>query len=194
MLSDEIPKSLIPVECKLSIKSLEEKFRQITLHFYDTWISYGDMQKECFPFIHEEVIFKDPWQTVVGIKNYWNAAKGFHSSIFFDFDIHQLNISLNDKKDRGRCIVDGTMNLKQLQLYTYPLRTILVYDFVVVGDGNQFVITFHEEMWSFADMIENLPLGIGKIYNGFRYFMGQVFFVWFFWFSIITYLPFWKGK
>lgn len=50
-------------------------------------------------------------------------------------------------------------------LYVYPLRTILVFDFVVDdegGDGRllKFTIRVHEEMWSFADMIAALCVAV----------------------------------
>eukprot|EP01120_Amphizonella_sp_Union-15-10_P015309 TRINITY_DN7855_c0_g1_i2.p1 TRINITY_DN7855_c0_g1~~TRINITY_DN7855_c0_g1_i2.p1 ORF type:complete len:105 (-),score=24.41 TRINITY_DN7855_c0_g1_i2:86-400(-) len=65
------------------------------------------------------------------------------------------------------------MNLRQFSwITTYPLRTILVYDLAILDvdlDDNrvEFLITDHEEMWSFGDMIEALPL-VGWAYNLFR--------------------------
>jgi hypothetical protein len=168
---------------KLAIKDIEKHFRDYTLCMYDTWKSFEDMDLH-MKNVHEDIIFKDPWQNIYGIRNYKNAARGFHSSIYFDFDILQCNVSMNEKQDRGRCIIDGTMNLKQLQFYSYPLRTLLVYDFVMINDGTEVLLTFHEEMWSFGDMIENLPLGIGTLYNGFRYLMGQCVLWLFFYLSI----------
>ncbi|KAL0476969.1 rlmL [Acrasis kona] len=183
-----------PKRSKLTIKDMEDKFREITLHLYDTWIDYDTMAKVCLPYVSDDMVFKDPWQTIVGKKSYWNAAKGFHSSIWFDFDIHQLHVVLNDRGDRGRCLVDGTMNLRQLNVFKYPLRTLLAYDFEVVDGGTHFKMTLQEEMWSFADMIENLPLGIGTVYNWFRYFMGQILFIWLFFLSIVFYSPFFKNR
>jgi hypothetical protein len=188
----DVASALLPVKSKLSIKELEEYFRKFTLDMYNTWVSFEKMEEDCIKFVHEDIVFKDPWQNIFGIKNYGNAAKGFHSGIYFDFDIHQVNISMNEKQDRGRCIIDGNMNLKQFQFYSYPLRTILVYDFVMVDDGSHFLITLHEEMWSFGDMIENLPLGIGKFYNGFRYLMGQFVLWMFFYISILMFKSFRK--
>jgi hypothetical protein len=70
--------------------------------------------------------------------------------------------------------VDGVMNLRQLRFYTYPLRTILVYDFAVTADGLR--IRRLEEMWSFADMIANAPLLVGRLYQGaFRPLAGAFF-------------------
>jgi len=86
-------------------------------------------------------------------------------------------------------IVDGIMNLRQLRFYTYPLRTILVFDFVMTDGGQSFRIVNHEEMWSFADMIQNAPL-VGRFYEGFR-FMAGYFFTAAFWLScaVKTRLP-----
>ena len=72
--------------------------------------------------------------------------------LHFTFDTFQLNIKLNNDEVTGRCIVDGIMNLQQFSwIYTYPLRTILVYDFRLLNTQNpdepQFEIFRHEEMW-----------------------------------------------
>lgn len=71
----------------------------------------------------------------------------------FTFDIFQVNVKLNNDKMTGRCIVDGIMNLQQFSwIYTYPLRSILVYEFRFLNNSNgedepQFEIFRHEEMW-----------------------------------------------
>jgi hypothetical protein len=70
----------------------------------------------------------------------------------FTFDILQLHVKLNDDGVTGRCIVDGIMNLQQFAwIYTYPLRSIFVYEFRLLntqnGDDPQFEIFRHEEMW-----------------------------------------------
>ena len=70
----------------------------------------------------------------------------------FTFDILQLHVKLNDDGVTGRCIVDGIMNLQQFAwIYTYPLRSIFVYEFRLLnaqnGDEPQFEIFRHEEMW-----------------------------------------------
>ena len=71
-------------------------------------------------------------------------------------------------------IADGIMQLKLFEpIVTYPLRTIVVFDFVVTDPGGggrepKFLIRVHEEMWSFADMIAAVP-GVGWLYrNVFR--------------------------
>ena len=52
-------------------------------------------------------------------------------------------------------------------LFTYPLRTILLYDFRVTapqGPEPGIVISAHEEMWSIADMVAALPV-TGWVYR-----------------------------
>jgi hypothetical protein len=66
------------------------------------------------------------------------------------------------------------MNLNQLVVYTYPLRTILVYEFTILPDGNRLQITSLEEMWSFGDLIQNLP-GPKWPYEAYRRFFGYLF-------------------
>ncbi len=77
---------------------------------------------------------------------------GFHNMFYFTFDTFQLNVKLNDDGMTGRCIVDGIMNLQQFSwIYTYPLRSIFVYEFRLLNSQNvdepQFEIFRHEEMW-----------------------------------------------
>jgi len=77
---------------------------------------------------------------------------GFHNMLYFTFDTFQLNVKLNDDELTGRCIVDGIMNLQQFSwIYTYPLRSIFVYEFRLLNSQNpdepQFEIFRHEEMW-----------------------------------------------
>jgi hypothetical protein len=66
------------------------------------------------------------------------------------------------------------VTLKGLVVYTYPLRTILVYEFTMLPDGQRLQITSLEEMWSFGDLIENLP-GMKWPYEVYRRFFGYLF-------------------
>ncbi|KAL9657825.1 hypothetical protein ABK040_013162 [Willaertia magna] len=168
------------VQCKLSIKELEEKFKELTLLFYTTKVKHKELDQKAMPYVDENVTFTDPWQTDSGIQVFWTQLKGFHSIIFFDFTILSLNVTLNENKQGGRVVVDGWMNLQQFKrIYTYPLRTILVYDFVITGEGKSFKITDLEEIWSFADLIEQIPI-VGFFYNLFRWGAGY-FFTFIFW-------------
>jgi hypothetical protein len=145
------------------IQDLERHFRRMTELLYDTRVPAHVLDEEVVPFLAEDVTFTDPWQRGSGRETYRRGAAGFHCMFSFDFDIFQLNVQLDEGHQRGRAIVDGTMNLKQLRwLYTYPLRTILVYDFTLVG--NRPLVHAHEEMWSLGDMIDAIP-GVGRFYT-----------------------------
>jgi hypothetical protein len=152
------------------IQQLEERFRRMTQLLYDTSVPARVLDEEVLPFLSEDVSFTDPWQRGAGRETYRRGAAGFHCMFSFDFDIFQLNVQLDEGQKKGRAIVDGVMNLKQFSwLYTYPLRTILVYDFTLVrstapgGDVIPLVYA-HEEMWSLGDMIAAVP-GVGWVYK-----------------------------
>uniref|UniRef100_A0A915EQA9 Uncharacterized protein n=1 Tax=Ditylenchus dipsaci TaxID=166011 RepID=A0A915EQA9_9BILA len=99
---------------------------------------------------------------------------------FFTFDTYQIGVQLNNNSNVGRCFVDGVMNLRQFSwIYTFPLRTILIYDFRVLdanhSDGPKFEIFHHQEMWSYMEMVQGIP-GVGWIYkNIFRPVFGHLF-------------------
>ncbi|WP_375754925.1 hypothetical protein [Corallococcus exercitus] len=154
------------------IEQLEARFREVTRLLYTTSIPASVLDAELMPMMAEDVTFTDPWQKGGGKETYRKGAAGFHCMFRFDFDIYQLNVQLEPDGKSGRAIVDGVMNLKQFAwLYTYPLRTLLVYDFTLQRgeDGGEVLplIHAHEEMWSFGDMIANVP-GVGTLYNRFR--------------------------
>jgi|GEM_PF-1832913 len=150
------------------ISQLEARFRKVTELLYDTRVPPDVLSEELAPFLAEDIVFVDPWQTGGGRETYRRGAEGFHRMLRFDFDITQLNIQLEEGQEQGRAIVDGVMNLRQFSwLYTYPLRTILVYDFTLERsvDGElQPRIHFHEEMWSLGDMIAAVP-GVSWFYT-----------------------------
>ena len=161
------------------IQSLEQRFTRLTHILYDTDIEFSVLEKDVWPVLSNDIVFKDPWQVTNGIKKYRIGAKGFHASFYFNFDIFQLDVSLDENEpSKGRCMVDGVMNLNPLKFigFSYPLRTILVYHFEILdGEEPHFLIREHEEMWSFACLIHNLPLGIGRCYNVFRWIFGILF-------------------
>lgn len=158
---------------RATLQKLEARFRRLTELLYDTRVPAQVLEEEVLPFIAEDVTFIDPWQRGTGRENYRKGAAGFHCMFRFDFDIIQLHVQLEEGHQRGRAIVDGVMNLKQLSwLYTYPLRTILVYDFTLAsrpapGEDVRPLIHAHEEMWSFGDMIAAVP-GVSWLYKHFR--------------------------
>jgi hypothetical protein len=140
------------------IPALEDRFRRISLALYDTSVPADILDREVLPYLADDVRFTDPWQQGAGRETYRKGAAGFHCMFRFDFDIFQLNVQLDEQAKKGRAIVDGVMNLKQLSpLVTYPLRTILVYEFTGLEPA---AVQIHEhiEMWSFGDMIEAVPL------------------------------------
>lgn len=146
------------------IARLEEKFRWLTVALYDTSVPPAEVDAAMRPYLDEAVRFVDPWQTESGVRKYRLGLAGFHTMFRFHFELFQLGVSLDADGRRGRCIADGIMHLKQLApLLTYPLRTILTYEFVVddAGDATRpvrFRIQRHEEMWSFADMLAAVPV------------------------------------
>jgi hypothetical protein len=149
------------------IQDLEERFRRMTELLYDTRVPAQMLDEEVVPFMAEDVTFTDPWQRGAGLETYRRGAAGFHCMFSFDFDIYQLNVQLEEGNQKGRAIVDGVMNLRQLSwLYTYPLRTILVYDFTLQRSGGEVrpLVHAHEEMWSLGDMIAAVPL-VGWVYT-----------------------------
>lgn len=153
------------------LRELERRFRALTELLYDTSVSAERLDTEVLPYIAQDVTFKDPWQSAGGREAYRLGMKGFHAMFRFRFEFRQVNVQLNARGDGGRAIVDGVMQLEQLRwLYVFPLRTLLVYDFVLpkgLQPPARPLITTHEEMWSFGDMIEAVPL-VSRFYDVFR--------------------------
>ena len=166
---------------KLGIAALEEHFTRFTLLIYNTSVPLSTLQEQVYPHLAPNIEFLDPLAHVRGIHKYKIGLRGFHCVTHFDFDIYQLHVQMNERGDGGRAIADGVMNLRQLRFYTYPLRTILVYDFVLTEGGKSFQITRQEEIWSLGDLIQNLP-GIGRLYDASRRVAGR-FFLALFWLS-----------
>ena len=136
---------------------LEDKFRRIASALYDTSLSPEVLDAEVTPYLADDVVFTDPWQTGRGKSNYRQGAAGFHAMFKFELDISQVNVQLRDGDSAGRAIVDGIMHLRQFApLLTYPLRTILVFDFTLDENGTP-SIHAHEEMWSIGDMLAAVP-------------------------------------
>jgi hypothetical protein len=134
------------------INQLEREFTTIVQLLYTTSVPSALLERQVLPYIAKNIIFKDPWQEGCGKELYRIGMKGFHNMFHFTFDAFQLNIKLNNDGKTGRCIVDGIMNLQQFSwIYTYPLRSILVFEFRLLNnqtiDEPQFEIFRHEEMW-----------------------------------------------
>eukprot|EP00026_Physarum_polycephalum_P017471 Phypoly_transcript_18708.p1 GENE.Phypoly_transcript_18708~~Phypoly_transcript_18708.p1 ORF type:complete len:237 (+),score=27.22 Phypoly_transcript_18708:51-713(+) len=178
---------------------LAAKITEISNTLYSTDVTPKDMEP-LHHYFSKDIFFKDPWQQGGGIDKYTAGMNAFHSMLNFDFTDFQAAVTLEEKKRgknyiEGRAMIDGVMHLRQFSwIYTYPLRTILVYKLRVFLDesGNiqvskkddiNFQIYFHEEMWSFggiqyfhmlqrsfdfADMIQNLPSFLSIPYSIFR--------------------------
>jgi len=160
-----------PNASRLSVRQLEARIGRLTELMYTTSVPLSTLEEEVIPCLSPDIQFVDPWVRVRGIQRFLAGLRGFHCVIRFDFDIVQLDVKLNEARDGGRAMVDGVMNLRQLRFYNYPLRTILVYDFVMTDGGRNLQITKVEEMWSLGDMLQNAPL-IGRVYEVFRVISG----------------------
>jgi hypothetical protein len=151
------------------VADLEAKFRHLTDLLYDTSVPSQRLEAEVLPLLDAGVTFKDPWQIGVGRDKYAVGMKGFHAMFDFRFEFHQVSVSLDAQGGNGRALVDGVMHLGQRRRFSYPLRTILRYDFALVTQAGAteplLQVTTHEEMWSLGDMIEALPL-VGRLYAG----------------------------
>jgi hypothetical protein len=158
---------------KLGVQELERRFTEVTQLLYTTSVPIAELREKVYPHLAPTIVFRDPWVRGSGLPQIWTGVRGFHAVIRFDFDIYQLAVELNERGDGGRVLVDGVMNLRQLVVYTYPLRTQLVYEFDLSPDGESFQITSLEEMWSLGDFIANAP-GVGVAYEGFRWASGGV--------------------
>jgi len=157
---------------KLDVAELTRRFTELTHLLYDTAVPVPVLREKVYPHLAPDITFRDPWVRGSGLAQFWTGLRGFHAVIRFDFDILQMTVDLDDR-GRGRVLIDGVMNLNQLVFYTYPLRTILVYEFELSPDGESFQITSLEEMWSFGDLIENVPV-VGRAYEVFRWTSGYI--------------------
>lgn len=156
------------------LAALERRFTELTHLLYDTGVTLDVLDERVLPAIADDVEFVDPWVHVRGKRPFTAGLRGFHCVIRFDFTIHQLTVDIDEDGRRGRALVDGIMNLRQLVVYTYPLRTILVYEFSLAGDPPRPMIHRIEEMWSLGDLVANLPV-IGRIYDSRRWGWGALF-------------------
>ena len=144
------------------IRDLENRFRLLSELLYDTSVDSALADAAVAPLLDENVRFTDPWQQGTGRGKYRLGIAGFHAMFRFKLEITQLSVQLAADGASGRAITDGLMNLQPLgRVFTYPLRTILVYDFTLsdlASPTPQLRIFAHEEMWSLADMIAALPI------------------------------------
>ena len=159
---------------RVDVLALERRFTELTHLLYDTSVPAAELQEKVYPYLAPDIEFRDPWVKASGRQHFWIGLKGFHAVIRFKFEISQLTVQLDERGDRGRVLVDGVMALNQLVVYTYPLRTQLVYEFTISPDGERLQITTLEEMWSLGDLIENIP-GLSRPYEVYRRCFGYLF-------------------
>uniref|UniRef100_A0A915ENS7 Uncharacterized protein n=1 Tax=Ditylenchus dipsaci TaxID=166011 RepID=A0A915ENS7_9BILA len=148
------------------ISQLEKKFGELHDVLYPTNVPNDVIESKAMPYVAEDVVFHDPWNMITGKTKYLLAMKGYHN-------IHKNGV------DIGRCMVDGTMYLQMAYVYKCPLRVIVVYDFRVLDadhpNGPKFEIFNQQEMWSYMEMIQGIPI-IGWIHkNVCRPVSGQLF-------------------
>ena len=158
----------------LEAAALSRRFTELTHLLYDTSVPASVLQEKVYPYLAPDIEFRDPWVKASGLRHFWIGLKGFHAVIRFKFEIAQIAVQLNERGDGGRVLVDGVMQLNQLVVYTYPLRTQLVYEFTMTPDGARLQFTSLEEMWSLGDLIANAP-GLARPYEVYRRFFGYLF-------------------
>jgi hypothetical protein len=136
----------------------EEQIRRIVTLMYDTGVPLDQLEREVLPYLSAEVSFVDPAVRGRGFDKIRHGLRGFHTAFKFHFDITQMSVQ------NGRALIDGVMHLRPVAGYTYPLRTVLVYEFTLRDDG-AVRVTSIEEMWPIGDLLANAPLGLGKLYG-----------------------------
>jgi hypothetical protein len=160
----------------------EEQIRRIVTLMYDTGVPLDQLEREVLPYLAAEVSFVDPAVSGRGFDKIRVGLRGFHTAFKFHFDITQM--SVQNVEGRGRALIDGVMHLRPVGSYTYPLRTVLVYEFTLRDDG-AVRVTSIEEMWPVGDLLANAPLGLGKLYGkAFRTVSGMGF-LGFFWLTTV---------
>src|SRR5262249_8757521 len=103
----------------LTHAEIAAKIRELTLLLYDTSVPLATLEERVVPYLSPRVAFIDPWIIARGRRKFRIGLRGFHCAIRFDFEIKQLAVELDGR--RGRALVEGVMNLRQLRVYTYPL-------------------------------------------------------------------------
>jgi|SRR5476649_2935140 hypothetical protein len=164
------------------MQTAEEQIRQIVTLMYDTGVPLEQLEREVLPYLTAEVSFVDPAVRGRGFDKIRIGLRGFHTAFKFHFDITQMSVGMTE--GRGRALIDGTMHLGSVPGYSYPLRTVLVYEFTLREDG---AVRVHaiEEMWPLGDLLANAPLGLGKLYGGVFRTVSGMGFLGFFWLTTV---------
>lgn len=157
---------------------LAEIERHVTLMIqmlYDTTYSTKELDEHVFKYCSEQITFQDPWQTPKGLPNYRGQFNGLRNlKIKFEFDRKQIGFQWNNSG--GRAMAEGIFTTTVwFPFLRFPLRVISIHDFVLTNETDKgFIVYNHEELWSFAEMILEIPL-VGRCYNAFRWFAARVF-------------------
>src|SRR4051812_23063610 len=118
------------------LPELQSTFRKISELLYDTKVPPEVLERDVMPFIADDVVFVDPWQEGGQRDRYRLGLAGFHRMLKFGLELFQVNVTLDEAAGTGRAIADGVMQLRLFEpLITYPLRTILVYEFTLEPGG-----------------------------------------------------------
>ena len=160
----------------------EEQIRRIVTLMYDTGVPLDELEREVLPYLAAEVSFVDPAVRGRGFDKIRVGLRGFHTAFKFHFDITQMSVQIDQA--RGRALIDGVMHLRSLPGYSYPLRTVLVYEFALRDDG-AVRVTSIEEMWPLGDLFANAPLGLGKLYGKIFRTVSGLGFLGFFWLTTL---------
>jgi hypothetical protein len=164
------------------MKSAEEQIRQIVTLMYDTGVPLYQLEREVLPYLAAEVSFVDPAVRGRGYDKIRIGLRGFHTAFRFHFDVTQMSVQM--EAGRGRALIDGVMHLGSVPGYSYPLRTVLVYEFTLREDGAVRIESI-EELWPLGDLFANAPLGLGKLYGRLFRTVSGLGFLGFFWLTTV---------
>lgn len=161
----------------ISNEQVEEGIKRMIQILYNTTkYSSKDLDEHVFPYCSDTIEFVDAWQRMNTLSAYASQFKGLRNMrITFESTWDQFAFQYKDDK-QGRMICEGwfTTTVWIPKLLSFPLRTICIMNFVRTQDEKGFVVYFHEEMWSFADLFEQIT-GIGTVYNWLRKMSSKLF-------------------
>jgi len=156
-------------------KAIEEHLVAIVQMLYDSSYSIETLDEQVFRYCSDRITFVDAWQTPKGMDNYRGQFNGLRNmGIKFEFDRRQYGTQW--RKEGGRFICEGWFTTTVwLPWLRFPLRTFSIHEFVLTDQNDKgFLIYNHEELWSFTEMLEKMPI-VGTLYNGFRWFAARFF-------------------
>lgn len=162
-----------PVLPPLGPAEIEKRFTRLLLLAYDTSVPIATLQQEVYPYLAPDIELVSPWLRLRGAETYKVGLSGARLGPRVALDVVQLSACVCDERAAGRVLVDAVLKIRLLPVGTFPVRTVLTFDFVMTECGESFQITRHEEIWSFADLLQNARLA-GRWYDALRAFSGYV--------------------